>query len=52
MVKAVENPRPEAVHAEKHTFLTELVQLRIPIEQAGGDELVKDSQHKWRQDCK
>ena len=52
MVEPVEDPGKEGMHAEKGTFLAELIELWIAIEKACGDELVKDAHCQWRQDCK
>ena len=39
------------MHPEKHALLTELVELRIAIQQARADKLVKDTKNKRRHDC-
>ncbi len=52
MVEAVENPGEERVHLEEGTFLAELVQLGISVEQASRDELVDYAHCEWRKDGK
>jgi hypothetical protein len=52
MVEAIKNPGEERMHLEKDTFLSELIKLGISIEEAGRDELIKDSHDKWRKDGK
>ena len=43
MVKSVENPGKEGMHAEEGAFLAELVQLWVAVEETCGDELVEDA---------
>lgn len=50
MVEPIEDPGPERMHFEEHTFLSKLVQLWITIEKAGGDELIKYPNHNGRED--
>lgn len=50
MVKTIGDPGKERVHPEKGVSLPKLIQLWISIEQSSGDELVKDTHHKRRQD--
>lgn len=50
MVKAVRDPSPEGVHLEEDALLAELVELRVAVEQAGGDELIKDTHDEGRKD--
>ena len=46
MVESVENPRPERMHLKENAFLPKLIQLRVTIEKASRNELVKDPYHK------
>ena len=46
MVETVENPGEEGVHFEEYAFLAEPVELRVSIQEAGGDELVEDTHNK------
>ena len=50
MVEAVENPREEGVHLEEDALLAEAVELRVAVQEASGDELVKDSHHEGGED--
>ncbi len=43
VIEAVENPGEKGVHLEEDTFLAELVELGVAVEEAGGDELVEDA---------
>ena len=43
MVEAIPNPREKRMHFEEDSFLTKLIQLRISIEESGGDELIEDT---------
>jgi hypothetical protein len=38
------------VHFEEGILLSELVQLRISVQQASRDELIEDTHHKWWKD--
>lgn len=49
VVETIDNPAEEGVHLEENTLLTELIELRVPIEQASRDILVKDSEYERRQ---
>lgn len=49
MEEPIQDPGPEAVFLEEETLLAQLVQLRIPVQQSGGNVLVEDSHGKWRQ---
>jgi len=50
VVEAVEDPGKEGVHFKEDTFLAELVELGIAVEEAGGDELVEDAQDEGGED--
>ena len=50
MEKSIQNPGPEAVFLEEHTFLAQLVQLGISVEQPSGNVLIEDSHGKGRED--
>src|SRR5690349_17203140 len=50
VVEAVSDPREEAVHLEKDTLLAKLVQLRIPVQEPGRDELIEDAHGEGRED--
>ncbi len=52
VIEPIEDPGPERMHFEKHTFLSKLVELWVAIEKASGNELVKDSYHKGWEDGK
>lgn len=39
------------MHSEECSFLAKLVELRVSVEQASGDELVEDSYREWRKKC-
>ena len=48
VVEAIADPRPEVVRLEEDALLTELIQLRISIEQSCIDKLIEDAQHeRW-----
>lgn len=48
VVESICDPGEEGVHFEEKTALGKLIELRIAVEKAGADELVKDSQDKGR----
>ena len=50
MVEAIGDPRPERMHFEEDSFLAKLVELRIAVKKASGDELVENAHDKWRKD--
>ena len=50
MVQRVRDPEPESGFREEYILLAQGVELRIPIQDAGGDELVKDADNERRQD--
>ena len=50
MVQRIRNPEPESGLCEEHILLAQDVELRIPIQDSGGDELVKDTDNERRQD--
>ena len=50
MVEAIEDPGKEGMHFEEDAFLAELVELRVAVEEAGGDELVKDAHDQGGKD--
>ena len=52
MIEAIRDPGPERVHLEEDALLAELVQLRVAVEEAGGDKLVKDAHDEGRKDGK
>ena len=52
MVEAIADPGPEGVHPEERPFLTQLIELRIPIKQPRRDELVENTHRKRWQDGK
>lgn len=49
MVKSVGDPGPKTVFLEKHSFLTELVELGISIEKTGRDVLIANTHGERRQ---
>ena len=51
MVEAIEDPGKERVHLEEDPFLPQLVELRVSVEESGGNELVEDTHDKRRKDC-
>jgi len=50
VVEAVADPGPEGGHAEEDGRLREAVELRVAVEEAGGDELVEDAEGEGRED--
>ena len=50
MIESVGNPHPERCLGKESIFLTEHVQLRISVQDAGGDELIEYTDHKGWQD--
>jgi hypothetical protein len=48
VIEPICDPGPEAMHLEKYTLLTELIKLGVPIQQAGRDELINDTQYERR----
>ena len=50
MVEAIEDPGEEGVHFEEHAFLAEAIELRVAVEEPGGDELVEDSHYDGGKD--
>ena len=44
MIEAIQDPGEERMHSKEIPFLGELVKLWVPVEEAGGDELVEDAQ--------
>lgn len=42
VVQCVHDPEPESGFCEEHVLLTQGVELRVPIQNTRGDELVKD----------
>ena len=50
VVEAVADPGEEGVHAEEGALLAEAVELRVAIEEAGGDKLVEDAHDQGRKD--
>ena len=49
VVQRVQDPEPESGFREEHIFLTQGVELRVPIQDTCGDELVKDPDDERRQ---
>lgn len=52
MIEAVRDPGEEGVHLEEDTTLRELVELRVAVQEAGGDKLIKDAEDERWEDCK
>lgn len=52
MVEPIKDPGPKRMHLEEDTFLSELVQLRVTIEQASRNELVENPYHNGWEDGK
>ena len=50
MVEAIEDPGEKGVHFEEDTLLAELVELRVAVEKASGDELVEDAEDEGGKD--
>ena len=50
MVQCVHDPEPESGLCEERILLPQGVKLRIPVQDTGGDELVKDANDERRQD--
>jgi len=50
MVQRVHDPEPESGLCEEHILLAQGVELRVPIQDTGGDKLVKDTDDERRQD--
>lgn len=50
MEQRVHHPLPERCPSEEEIFLTENVQLGVPIENTRGDELVEDADDERGQD--
>ena len=50
MVKRVHDPEPESGLREERVLLPQCVELRIPIQDTGRDELVKNTDDERRQD--
>jgi hypothetical protein len=50
VVQRVHDPEPESGLCEERILLAQGVELRIPIQDTGGDELVKDADDERRQD--
>lgn len=48
VIESVQNPGDERSCSEEGSFLTEDVQLRIPVEETSGYELIKYTDGKWR----
>jgi len=48
VVEAIGYPGPEGRHLEECAFLAELVQLRVAVKEAGGDELVENADGERR----
>ena len=46
MVERVPNPKPESGFGEERIALTEHIQLRVPIQYPGRDELIEDANDK------
>lgn len=46
VVKAIGNPRPKTMLLEKHSFLPELVQLGVAVQESGRYVLVTDTHRK------
>jgi hypothetical protein len=51
VVETVCYPAEERMHSEEHTLLTELVELRVSIEQTSRDVLIEDTKNKGRHNC-
>ena len=49
VVEAICDPGPEGMHLEEDALLAESIELRIAVEEAGGDELVEDAHDKRRE---
>jgi hypothetical protein len=49
VVDSVEDPRGEDVHTEEAVSLAERVELRVPVEQAGRNKLVQDTEDERRE---
>ena len=50
MVQRIRDPEPESGLGEEYILLAQDVELRIPIQDTGRDELVKDTDNERRQD--
>ena len=50
MKKSIGDPLEENADPEKDRLLAELVELGVPIKEAGAHELVEDADCKWGQD--
>lgn len=44
MIESIDDPRPETGDLEKHSFLAQLIELRISIQQSRRDKLLNNSQ--------
>lgn len=52
MVQCVHDPEPEGGLCEECILLTQDVELRVPIQDSGRDELIEDSNDERREDSK
>ena len=50
MIERVHNPLPESCLSKEEVLLAEDVELRVTIEDTGGDELIEDTDEKGRKD--
>lgn len=51
VVKSICDPLPECRFGKENVLLAEYIELRISVKDAGGDELVKNTNDKWGEDC-
>ena len=50
MIERIHNPLPESCLSKEEVLLAEDVELRVTIEDTGGDELIEDTDDKGRKD--
>lgn len=48
MIQSIDNPHPELSLREERVPLTEGIKLRVAVQDAGRDELIKHSNDDWR----
>jgi hypothetical protein len=50
MVQCVNDPEPESGLCEERVLLTQDIELRVPIQDPGRDELIEDTDDERRED--